>query len=983
MRLLVKILCFLLVLIPNILLSQNYSSRNFSTADGLSNDAVRSLFIDSNKSLWIGTENGVSLFEGGTFTNLYKEDGLAQNSCWGICEDTAGNMWFASYGGGVTKFDGKNFMIFDTKKGLAHNKTRKVFPYKNKVIVGTEYGISVIDIKSNKISTPKEVFPHFGVFIVMDIFEYKSEIYFSALNEGFFKILDIESSPKVVQVLEFQNSYSVGVFEDIIYNNNKGYIDVFDFSGNRPTATAKFGKSIGWKYAAKNLNEIYVACWGIFDSNGGLYQIQNQEMIDVSAQFGIESKKLLSVVYDDRNDVLYVGSKDKGIYKVQLDKAILYHSFLNQKVIRFRDNLILHENGLDINLGNGAVKKILKENFKNFQSTYTTAKLRKRLSLDREFFELNFDLKSSDIEFYDLVNYQSHYFINTNIGIFEVNKVGDILKYKPIHAYKFGFTADNLFYESHPYGPTKFYSDVYKLEVKYSSASLSNIVETINIGETTYFLSVFNGLSSYNKGKIKSYLKEGVFVEEKLKHCAKDDRGNLIVSSEFGDVFVIKDLMSFKNVLKIPKEDIVGNTISFLQSYKNQILIGTEKGINIYKDGKIQLVDSEQGLLNSTFISSEIIGKTLYVGTYKGYYSLDLNKLTRKKSAVSKISICKILINNVAIAADNYRWFKYPSAELQTTYEQNTISIDFGTNGVPFPQKLKYRYRLDDENQWSPYSDKQNVFLPYLPFGEYDLEIEVLDMDSGNAKVFSVLKINILTPIYYRWWFLTSVIILLIALLYYLFRRYRKKSKEKALIDKRIAETKLEALLSQMNPHFMFNAMNAIQNYVISNDTLNSLHYIGEFAKLMRKTLDNSSKPTISIKEEIEYLETYISIENMRFNNTVDVYIEVGQNVSLQSKIPTMLLQPFVENVFVHAFSKSILDPKLTISFEMISDISLQIKIIDNGKGIDIDFKNLHASKGIKLAKERISLLDTNTQNSIELKDNSPSGTVVVILIHL
>ena len=81
MRFLGRFLCFLSVLIPSLLLAQDNTSRNFSTSEGLANDAVRSLFIDSNNSLWIGTENGISFFEGGKFTNIYKEDGLAQNSC--------------------------------------------------------------------------------------------------------------------------------------------------------------------------------------------------------------------------------------------------------------------------------------------------------------------------------------------------------------------------------------------------------------------------------------------------------------------------------------------------------------------------------------------------------------------------------------------------------------------------------------------------------------------------------------------------------------------------------------------------------------------------------------------------------------------------------------------------------------------------------------------------------------------------------------
>ena len=983
MRLLVNIFCLLVAITPTLLLAQNFPSRNFSTSDGLSNDAVRSLFIDSKDKLWIGTENGISIYEGGVFTNLYKEDGLAQNSCWGICEDIDNNMWFASYGGGVTKFDGKKYKVFTTLDGLAHNKTRKVFSYKNKVIVGTEYGISIIDISSNAIITPKEVFPHFGVFIVTDIFEYKGEIYFSALNEGFFKLINFTVNPKVIPVLLFQTCYSVGNFQDRFYNSNKGFLDVLEFTSRSVKRSSQFGQSIAWQYAKDKRNTIYAACWGIFDSSGGLYEIQVDEMRNLSEQFGIDSKKLLNVVYDKTNDFLYVGSKDRGFYEIQLDQAVLFEKNNRKKVLGFEDNLVLDQGGVDFIWQNNVVKSIKRSEFKAFQSAYSSKNRIEIHSENRDNFELNFNLKADDLEFYDLKKHRNAYYISSNIGIFEVNQNAEIQKYFPIHTYNFGFTTDNLFFESHPYGPTKIYKSLDSLEVKQVSKEVSDIVSSINVNGSTYFLSVFSGLSAYSKGIFRSFLKEGLFLEDKLKHSAKNDKGELIVSSEFGDVFIIKDLKTFKNVLKIPKEIIVGNSINFLESYKDFIIIGTEKGINIYKDGIIQLIDKDQGVINCTFKSSKIIEKTLYVGNNEGYFKFNLEELILPKTEVSELKITKILINNKEIDGKDFRWFNYTKDYLETSFDENTLSINFIAKGSAFPQKLKYRYRLENDNQWSPYSEKANVFLPYLPFGDYNLEIEVYDLNSGRSKIFTILKIKVLAPFYYQWWFLLITFLVVSSIAVFSIKRFKTKSKEKALVQKRIAETKLEALLSQMNPHFMFNAMNAIQNYVISNDTLNSLHYIGEFAKLMRKTLENSSKPKISLKEEIDYLRTYISIENMRFNHGVKVEILTNETLNLALQIPTMLLQPFVENVFVHAFTNATLNPTLTIEFAMLDKTTLQTKIVDNGKGIHKNSTNLHHSKGILLARERLSLLQNDLKESIKLESNFPFGTQVVVKLQV
>lgn len=107
-----------------------------------------------------------------------------------------------------------------------------------------------------------------------------------------------------------------------------------------------------------------------------------------------------------------------------------------------------------------------------------------------------------------------------------------------------------------------------------------------------------------------------------------------------------------------------------------------------------------------------------------------------------------------------------------------------------------------------------------------------------------------------------------------------------------------------MNPHFTFNAMNSIQRFVFNKDTHNSNIYISEMARLMRQTLANSENQTITIEDEIEYLETYISIENQLFDNRIAYQIIVDQSINPSHiKIPTMLLQPFVENIYKHAFN--------------------------------------------------------------------------------
>jgi ligand-binding sensor domain-containing protein len=984
---------FFFLFFPIFLSGQYFPSRNYSTIDGLPNNAVRALFLDAKNVLWIGTENGVSRMENGAFSNLDETDGLGHNSCWDICQDGNGAMWFASYGGGVSKYDGSKFTVFTTKNGLLEDKVRKIFYFKNKMYIGSIQGISIIDTKTNKLVSPK-VPPHKEDFICISFFEYKGEVYFATIFEGLFKIDESGSFPKIVPIFLHKMIYGLGLYGFTLYISNEGFIDKLNINTllKADLSSVKCGKSMVWQYAKDKNNTIFVSAWGVYTPDGGLYTLENDKMRDVSNYFGIDSKVLLNVVYDKSKDILYVGSNDKGIYEVRLDKIIDYNvlesksivdveSFGNQKVI-------LHNKGVTILDSNQqSSKSISLLDFKNYELKYIQKfkNIIRKQGVESRDFELNYDIAASGIEFYEMVKHKNSFWIGSNIGIFEINNEAKIIHYIPKHSLKIGFTYNDKFIETITYAGARLYDDVHSLESKHFSKFEKNtpqfIVKIVTNKDKTYLLSVFNGLYVYKNNQFHSYLAEGIWKEKKFKHITVNDKGQLILAAEFGNVFVVDDTQSFKILKMIAKKEIVGNTILFLEAYKDYILIGTEKGINIYKDGIVRLIDKEQGLKDCAVTTSQIFENKLWLGTKKGFYTIDLERLVAEQMTVSEIGITKIAINNVPIDGANYKWFRYNSKTLDCDYHHNSFSIDFIPKGHPFPNKLKFRYRLNSSNRWSPYSEKTNLFLPYLPFGKYNVEVEVFDSNAGKSTLFSLLKIHISPPFWLSWWFIILSLLSISGIIFYLFWSYKKKAKEKALIQRRIAETKLEALLSQMNPHFTFNAMNAIQDYIISNDVDNSLIYIGEFAKLMRKTLENSSRHYLTITEEIEYLQSYITIENMRFDNRIECEFQIVPNVDVDScEIPAMLLQPFVENVFVHAFTSSHSFPKLVVSFQMVALDVLECKIIDNGKGVaePKKYKN-RPSRGIHLAKERLALLEGATENTITIQHLENEGTTITI----
>lgn len=197
----------------------------------------------------------------------------------------------------------------------------------------------------------------------------------------------------------------------------------------------------------------------------------------------------------------------------------------------------------------------------------------------------------------------------------------------------------------------------------------------------------------------------------------------------------------------------------------------------------------------------------------------------------------------------------------------------------------------------------------------------------------------------------------------FLFLGFRKRQKIKAeqkeiLLKAEISETELKALRAQMNPHFIFNALNSIADYINKNDARSADYYLGKFAKLMRGILENSEEKEISLSEELKMLEFYMDLESLRFKNKFNYEVKIADDINPENTlIPPMILQPFVENSILHGLAKKENDGKITIHIDKTEDL-LKCTIEDNGIGRKNPNENLNKSYGVKLTRERIALFD-------------------------
>ncbi|RXR20204.1 sensor histidine kinase [Flavobacterium stagni] len=198
---------------------------------------------------------------------------------------------------------------------------------------------------------------------------------------------------------------------------------------------------------------------------------------------------------------------------------------------------------------------------------------------------------------------------------------------------------------------------------------------------------------------------------------------------------------------------------------------------------------------------------------------------------------------------------------------------------------------------------------------------------------------------------------------------------------------KLESLRSQMNPHFIFNALNSIKVYLIENNKEQAIYYLNKFSKLIRKILESSRNDSITLTEELEIIELYMRIENIRFDNQIDFSITQDEKVGLPTvKIPSLLLQPFIENAIWHGLMLKEGEKKISIHVG-VQDSRVVLTISDNGIGREKarehrekkSFKK--ESLGLEFSRERLSYFNKKTESNYSFNiEDLEEGTKVVFL---
>ncbi len=203
----------------------------------------------------------------------------------------------------------------------------------------------------------------------------------------------------------------------------------------------------------------------------------------------------------------------------------------------------------------------------------------------------------------------------------------------------------------------------------------------------------------------------------------------------------------------------------------------------------------------------------------------------------------------------------------------------------------------------------------------------------------------------------------------------RNQLKKTLTLEKELAEYEQKALHLQMNPHFVFNCLGSISSFIVQNGTDSAIKYLAKFSKLMRLTLEYSKESLIPIDKEIESLQNYLELEQLRFNNSFDFTITKSKDIEDDVALPPLLLQPFVENAIIHGVIPKKANGIIKVDFQIDKD-NLVCTIEDNGIGFEISKKakensvSVHKSMAINIIKKRLEMIASATNKKATISIN-------------
>ena len=965
--------------------------------DGLCDDEVREIKLDNRDILWIGTNNGLSAYDGDRFVCYRKSDGLAGSRVWGLAVDDQNRVYAGCYVGGLSRISGGR--VTDTwyiPDKYVRNTIRKLL-YDEKsrsVVVGTDYGIYLFrDSVFHRMRYPYS--PEHKKSSIISLKKYKGHIYFTVHGyaSGLYELkTDPDSLERsgMVPLIKDVTLFALTFAGDTAYANhyNEFYACPLNDSGGEIIAKAPEG-FLPWDMVTLPREWIMTGGFRISDyaDNTKFFNIRERYFTD--APWMLRSDQIFTFCYDTLRKIVWAGTTN-GV-KAMVNTPFSYYAPEKGEIIdlasRHDTLFVLKKEGLFMLRGDKTVPLLTR---RQIDAVVRRESKNYCVRIGADPFEI---ISDNPVNYRYFLIDRGRIFIGTNRGSVSIP---DLKTYLPFAKGRFVTCGRGACY-IRDYRPMVYYPDVHDLPkgekiIGKEMGGIKDVLDIRQVGDICYMPSYFNGIYAVKDHKFYQLNRNNSVIDNFIAGIDIDSQGDAWVISLDGNLFQVgfEDSLVVKRKINHYNSEIIGESYKWLLFNNGYLYLGTNKGLNIVPEEELRQGDIKTLWLYNRYNGYLDISTSDPVKAGRGYLFVHNGKrLIRIGRPVKRKGLAELRMRDLVVEGG-----RQPVRSLDhKVFSSRTrnISMTYYLLKYPTDKNVIYRYRLN-KGAWT---GTNVVSLPYLKPGKYHIIMEAKDLERDEVYRKAV-AFEILSPYINRWWFIAGMLTFLLVGVFFLvkhrFEYLHRREEERNRMIRESAELQVKALQMQMNPHFIFNALSTIQSAVLTRSREETLDFIGDLSLVIRENLENVMKDYIPLSREIAFLQRYTGVERFRLGDKVMIDFVVAVEDTERLMIPPMLIQPLIENSIKHG----ILPRKEggEIEIRIVEEVDhLLITVRDNGIGRKMAGEKArkdHQSRGVGLLQKRLEYLNLKNDTKINrieyedlYEDGRPAGTVVRLYLQI
>jgi ligand-binding sensor domain-containing protein len=941
----------------------SFPYRRYDMDQGLPSSDVFSMTRDDKGFLWFATDNGLSQFDGFKFNNYFTEQGLADNLTVAV-EHLKDTIFVSCYRKGIQKFYNNHF---DTTIQI-DKRLNYIQGHPNQLI----FGITTPDLNNSYMYFKY----HNGVYVPIAHGNPEKNLFFPSPR----------STPNPYYYLDGQNIYKDNnLWRTLPKQMSKDTITCIDENTEGGMLLGGIGTYFILNrdntFTRRKIPELQgIRLFRIFKdqsnrvwlrgNTGDAFVDFDGQIHDVKTLLNLEKTvKIRHIYYDETANNIWVLTNNNGVY-------CIFNSFItNYDISRISNNtisrmlfddshklwigtsgyLVMHEKGVFEAVKMPHEAKI----FNNLQ------KIEGKIFVSPASYKDVYDINNIILTVHGT---EIHPFLH--LPFLELGNGNLLTSY-----------GDTLVKKGNLYKRDTNRYTLTKLKGLFGNGT-NRVNALLKAKNDTIWVGNYKGLFWLKDNIMGKVAPQSAVLSSIVNGSHKDAQGRIYILTEKGFAIYDQDKWVFDGDTYQGRDVKKSRSLTF--DNVDRLWLGTANGLLVFDKEKSYFFDKSNGLVNSKVndVVFDSVENCMWISTNNGLSKIDLAAFERYRFEKPKPQI------NLLSSFDGKKYPVSGSIGHDITISSNNVIVHISALDYQNPKSILYEYQLD-KSPWT--TTDSTLTLPSISYGNHTLIVRS-KIENSDWAITEPLTFYVKPPFYLTWWFILACELAFLYVVYWRIQRLKKQNTERLNYQSQITELKQKGLASMMNPHFIFNSLNSIQYFVNSNNLWQANEYLSQFGKLIRYNLEASMKGTIPLDDEIKRLELYLSLEKMRFNFNYEIEIEPNINV-LKAQIPSMIIQPFIENAIWHGILPSERKGNLKVKFTKTNDTQLLITIEDNGIGIEQSKKmkqSNHIARSLQIIQERIELLNkthkglTNKVSFEELvqTDGSVGGTRVGLVVN-